>query len=138
MGISYDALEDDTSILDHEDVLRRVPAQFYVEVEDAQGVRRRRPSSQAFQDSRNPPSPMSVFRATALDTPEEALEGHYGYGLVALNVGFLRNACSQKVVADPEAGAPRGHTYVIGNKTSSVRRQMAQQATEIVSPPPAN
>ena len=136
MGIPYDALEDDTSILDQEDVLRRVPAYFYVDDEDAQGIIRRRPSSQAFQDSKNPPSPMSVFRARALDNPEEALEGHADFGLVALRVGFLRSMCGQRVAQDPEDDAPRGHTYVIGNKTSRVRKQMAQHAEEIVQPPP--
>ena len=105
-------------------------------VTDRDGTVRRRPSSQAFSDSTKPTaSPMSTYRVLDLDSPDDALKDFHDHGLVSIEVGFVREACQQRVAPDPDPVAPAGHTYVIGKKTKGVRNLLATHASEVRPPP---
>lgn len=122
--------QDDPSIPNDTEVWRRITPRW-IKFDPAQG--RRRPSSEAFQDSRDR-TPLSVFLAAELSGPDEALEGHDGYCLAALNVGFIRTL-GLGVSRHPIRGEdPPGHAWVVGPKTKKTRNKLARNTTWVVGP----
>ncbi len=119
---------DDPTIPDDAVLWRRVPPNFYVPDER---LGRSRPSSMAFENSRDG-SPMSVVLASEARSVEAVLQGHEGYGLVAITAGLAR-ACGQVVTRDPLPEEP-AHALVAGAKTSAVKKRFAREARTIVEP----
>lgn len=121
---------NDPSIKDDADVWRRINPKW-VKHDPAQG--RLRPSSQAFQDSTDG-TPLSVLLAADLPGPHAALEGHEGYYLAALSVGFVRSlgfVVTRHPIRDQD---PPGHAWIVGRKTSRFRTELARHATWVVGP----
>lgn len=89
-----DGLEDDPSIRDECELLRRVPLKRDVNIVWDDNQRRWRPSSASFQDHPNG-SPMSVVLGDALveagRSALEVLAGHDGFGLAAIHAGTVRD-----------------------------------------------
>lgn len=125
------AFTDDPTIPDTAILWRRIPPGDVYLVFD-ESLNRSRPSSAAFQDSKDG-SPMSVFIADDLDGPHDALAGHDGFYLVGFSAGVARE-CGLSVVRDP-ANDPPGHAFVVGAKTKSHCRKLARRCRWIVGPP---
>lgn len=122
--------QDDPRIPDHADVWRRITPEW-LKWDREQG--RQQLNSQAFQDSVDE-TPMSVFLASELPAPEEALAGHSGYFLAGLNVGFVRSL-GLGVAREPiRPEDPVGHAWVVGTKTRRIRRQLAKHAHWVIGP----
>jgi hypothetical protein len=107
---------DDPRIKDSAELWRRIHP-MWVKREET----RFRVTSQAFQNSEDG-SPMSVDQAE-LSTPENSLKGHPDYSLVGFTAGFARGECNQKISPYPFPDNP-AHTYVVGQKSSSVRKKI--------------
>jgi hypothetical protein len=121
-------VHDDPGIPDSTHVWRRISPNW-IKYDSAQ--ERRRPSSQAFQDSRDG-TPMSVFLESELSTPAAALQGHTGYSLVALRVGYVRSLGLVVTRSPIRPEDPPGHAWVVGSKTASIRAKLARHATWVV------
>lgn len=120
---------EDDATLDNDEVLwRRVPNQW-VKFDD--NLNYFRPSSQAFQDSRDG-TPMSVFIAAECGGVEDALAEHDAFLLVSFSVGEVREL-GLGVTRDPKPGAP-AHALVFGKKTGSVRSSLAKGCEWVVGP----
>jgi hypothetical protein len=78
---------------------------------------------------------MSVVLAREGRTPESALAGHTGFGVVELDIALLEDL-GLTVRPDPVAGEP-DHAVVEGRKTDADRRRMAKAARWVVRPPAA-
>lgn len=126
--------EDDKSIRDECELLRRVQVRPDISIVLDENLGRWRPSSAAFRDHRNG-SPMSVVLRDDLENEnrslEEILHGHEGFALASITAGFARQ-CNQKIVRDPLPDEP-AHAHVIGNK-KKVSRKMAKEAVWIFEP----
>jgi hypothetical protein len=84
-------------------------------------------SSQAFRDSG-----MSVDRAK-YSTVEETLRGYEDCGLAALLTSFAREVGQE--VADDRAPLNLAHALVMGKKTKSIAKRLAQASRWVVSLP---
>lgn len=124
--------EDDLSILDNDELWRRILPRWII---FDKNLGRMRLTSQAFQDPRDG-TPMSVLLADDLlksgGTPDTALSGHAGYALASVTAGLCRER-SQKVARAPTFEEP-AHGVVVGKKTGSVRSRLAQEARWVVPP----
>ncbi|HEY3830750.1 MAG TPA: hypothetical protein VGO03_00500, partial [Acidimicrobiia bacterium] len=120
---------DDPAIPSSSSVYRRFSAQWWVN--DGDGGKRL--SSQAFQDH---PKYVSVGLGVLIEAagadPYVLLEGHDGYGLAQLSVGYLRQELHFGVVPEPTQGEPF-HGGIHGKKTGSKRSKCAKHATVIVA-----
>ena len=117
-------------ISDDDVVYRRVPSAAST-IDQATGEQR--PTSDCFSDStRHGTSPMSCILASALVGRDLAslVPGPGGDRLVALRVGDIR-LLGLDVEASPAADEP-AHVSVIGEKTRSVRRRLADLAQYVV------
>ncbi|MCY4041026.1 MAG: hypothetical protein OXF72_07195 [Gammaproteobacteria bacterium] len=131
-----DGLEDDPSIRDECELLRRVPLKRDVNIVWDDNQRRWRPSSASFQDHPNG-SPMSVVLGDALveagRSALEVLAGHDGFGLAAIHAGTVRDH-QLGVVKDPLPSEP-AHGLVTGDKKRrKVSRQLAKLSRWVVPP----
>lgn len=128
----HQAVEDDLTISDGDKLLRRIPSSWRVR-DHSRGSWR--PTSQAFNDHPNGSS-MSVHLLCVLEqsgnAAESVLEGHEGFGLVAITVKLVRD-CGQAIRRVPAPNDP-AHAEVVGPKTQSVRRRLARGATWLVEP----
>ncbi|GAB4135358.1 MAG: hypothetical protein Tsb009_01510 [Planctomycetaceae bacterium] len=125
-------LIDDSSIPDEAILWRRIPPNWVV---FDQKTNQLRPSSQSFDNHRDG-SGMSVVLANEViangRSEENVLEGHEGFGLVAINAGLARKL-NQKIVRDPLPDEP-AHMEICGDKTKGVKKAFARAAVWIVKP----
>jgi hypothetical protein len=124
---------DDLTITNDSVLWRRIIPQWIVP--DSKKPSGWRPSSAAFDDSQDR-SPMSVFLAEVVfatgRTSANLLTGFDGYGLVSLTAEAVR-AQRQGVAPAPEPKEP-AHAFVFGNKSSTVKRKLADSANWIHLP----
>ena len=122
-------LDDDLSIGNKEDLWRRIFPRWWVHDANLGG---KRLSTAAFEDSKNPHSPMSVTIASECASPDVLLAGHDGYGLAVFTAGDARD-CRQKVARTPTEDDP-AHASVIGKKTGSVKNCLRRVARVLKEP----
>lgn len=128
--------EDDPTILNEENLLRRIPPWPNMTKLD-HNTNQIRPSSAAFTDPSSGDLEVSSTHKERLLSSGGRLEDaigkdrleESGWSLVSLSCDFLRNHLSipQKLVADP-THEDRFHTLIVGKKTDSVKRNMAKAA----------
>lgn len=124
------AYTDDPSIVDDEELWRRIPEVWIVEDRVMGGVRI---ASAAFSDHRNG-TPMSVFLGSVVRDDGRAPESVLmpSYYLAAVKAGAARD-CGQGVRRAPLQDEP-AHAEVFGKKTKSVKKRLAQAAYWVVGP----
>ncbi|MFH1920395.1 MAG: hypothetical protein ABIP48_10985 [Planctomycetota bacterium] len=78
---------------------------------------------------------MSVFAGDLMEsngrTHQDALREHDGFGLVALNAGFVRGRGQTVGLYNDDADDPE-HAYVAGKKTKGVKRAFCKNAEWLV------
>ena len=98
---------------------------------------RRRPSTAVFDDWKDElgePDPISAFRAIRCVDPLVAMDGHAeGYGLISITEDIVRE-CNLNIV-DREVPGPPGHVLLVGTKTKSVRKRLANTAQWVIPCP---
>jgi hypothetical protein len=118
-------------MISDDDVLyRRVPTQSAT-LDRATGEVR--PTSDCFRDSTHPvPSPTSCILASALGerSPDTLVPGPGGDRLVAITVLTVRNLGLDVELA-PTDDEP-AHVHLVGEKTRSIRRALADAARYVV------
>lgn len=119
---------DDVTILPGTVLWRRIPPWHYKYDEN---VGDKRPSTAAFEDDPDGDH-MSSYLADECGTPEKALEGHEGFGLVAFKVDLAREKGMKIVRRD--APGPKGHVLVVGNKTGGVRKALKKGSIWVKRP----
>ena len=133
--MSNSASEDDPSIRDECELLRRIPLKENVNIVWDGNEKRWRPSSAAFQDHPDGSS-MSVVLGDVLNAAGrdvvEVLTGHENFGLAAITAGFARE-CNQRIAKDPLPEEP-AHGLVVGNKPRRVSRELAKAAKWVIAP----
>ena len=133
--MNYDEVEDDVSIRDECQLLRRIPNKPKLNIIWDDNLRRWRPSSASFEDHPNG-TPMSVVLMDDLESAGrnviEVTNNPEEFALAAITAGCAR-LNNQKVVRDPLPEEP-AHALVIGNKTRSCRRNFAKEAIWIIEP----
>ena len=117
-----EASVDDPSILDEDDLCRRVRPDCVVKDE----IGEKRVSSAAFSNHRGT-NALSVYIKRGLKDPQEVL--FPGHGLAQLKAGFARKCC-QILVRDTGVGQHAAHAHMVGDKSQSVRRRLAEAATQ--------
>lgn len=137
--ISGGEFSDDPTIVDPEELWRRIPPRHFVFDENANAWR---PSSAAFDNDQSG-HPMSVvIESTVIAThrgPNEVLAGHAGFALASFSAGAARQF-RQGIQRDPISEEP-AHALVFGAKTKSTMRALAKSSHWIVKPetqPPRN
>jgi hypothetical protein len=124
---------DDPTILDDDNLWRRIPPCHFIQDDNVGGVR---PSSAAFDDHPNG-SPMSVvLESVAVQFgrgPMHVLAGHVGYALASVTAGLARQY-QQGVAREPLADEP-AHAVVFGNKTKRIKRELAKGSRWVTAPP---
>lgn len=128
-------LEDDPTIPDDCELLRRVPLRRDINIIWDHNLQRWRPSSASFENHHSG-TPMSITLRTELEEggrgPADVLKGHNNFGLAAITAGIAREQ-NQRVVRDPLPEEP-AHGLVVGKKTKSISRAMAKSAKWIIPP----
>lgn len=121
---------DDPSIPDDALLWPRIPPWHFT---FDQREQRWRPSSAAFEDDPDG-DPMSVVIAAESPGTDAVLAGaqHAGFALVAVTARLARQQ-RQVIVRAPTADEP-AHAYVVGLKTTSIRRSFARKAIWVVPP----
>ena len=110
---------DDTSIGDHEVILRRIAFTTF-----DQNLQRRRPSTQSFkQDGTD--GLVSVYLLSET-TPANVIDEGVERYLASVNVGLLREL-GLGIVRDPTSGGP-GHCVITGRKTKGRLNRTVQEA----------
>lgn len=126
-------LTDDTSIVDGEWLLRRIPPYHFV-FDDNLG--RVRPSTAAFDNDQDG-SPMSVALESGVIAdgrlPADVLRGHPGFALARITAGLARSK-QQGIVRDPLENES-AHALVFGKKTGSTKKAFANECEWVVHPP---
>jgi hypothetical protein len=83
------------------------------------------PSSQNFRD---PEDELSVYMAHET-TPEQALAGHTGFGLVYFTAGEVRELFGKAVILCRDDEEPaNGHVLVCGNITNGMSKKLKNRA----------
>ncbi len=132
--MSHTDLEDDPTIRDECELLRRVPIKPAVHIIWDDNQKRWRPSSASFQDHPNG-TPMSIVLRDELENAgrnlDEVLIGHDDFALAAITAGTAREN-QQRVARDPLPEEP-AHGLVIGKKKKA-KREMAKVAQWVIAP----
>lgn len=134
-------LEDDLTIRDECELLRRIPVKPDINIIWDANQRRWRPTSASFRDHPNG-SPMSIALGDELKkadrNPAEVLIGHENFALAAITAGTAREN-QQRIVRDP-LPEESAHGLVVGKKKKESSR-MAKAAHWVIAPddlaPPA-
>lgn len=127
-------LDDDPTIRDECELLRRVPINpdVFIVWDDNQG--RWRPSSASFKDHPNG-TPMSIVLRDELVNagrdPAEVLINHDNFALAAITAGTAREH-QQRVAREPILDEP-AHGIVIGEKKKASKK-MAKAAQWVIAP----
>lgn len=123
---------DDTTILNQDQLWRRINPKWIVPDENTGGVRI---SSAAFCDSPDK-SPMSVTLGTEYlrnGGTIDALKVRYpGYHLASLTAGQVRD--KKQIVTRDSTEEDKCHAVVFGKKTASVKNAFVEMAIWIISP----
>lgn len=117
---------DDETIPSSAVLWRRIPPWHY---KPDHNLNDYRPSTASFEDDTNG-SPMSAYIAEECGEPSNALEGHDGFGLVAIVAERVRQL-GLKIVRNDTPG-PRGHVLVVGKKTDSVKKKIKKASEWVV------
>ena len=129
---------DDLSITDDESLLRRVPNQpNMVKYDD--NIKAYRPTSVCFCDRETQDKELSITLEKSLndsgENTESAIQNNPGFGLARLLTGVVRNNITpQQIIARNPTDADPHHGLIIGNKTKSTKKNLAKQATLIITP----
>ena len=127
-------LEDDLTIRDECELLRRIPVKPGINIIWDANQGRWRPSSASFRDHPDG-SPMSIVLGDGLKEasrdPAEVLIGHSNFALAAITAGTARES-QQHVVRDPLPEEP-AHGLVVGKKKKE-SSQMAKAAQWVIAP----
>jgi len=132
--MSHDLLsyEDDATIGGDAELWRRIPPEHVVPDNNQGG---RRISSAAFCNHPNG-TPMSVVLGQmVLEADRDAdsvIAGHNNYCLASITAGLAREL-QQGITRSPLSEEP-AHAEVFGNKSRSVRRRFAKEATWVIGP----
>lgn len=131
MSDAASGYSDDETILDSDEIWRRVPESQLV---FDHNVGKRRLSSGLFNDSSDG-TPMSGNLAKE-DTVERLLAGHPGEFLAGFPTAAARRLGQgiQRKPTDEDAS----HLYIFGNKTGRVRRDLKKACRWVVQPPDAD
>jgi hypothetical protein len=113
--------QDDPTLVGHVVLLRRIPPTGgRVEWIDGKPF----PSSRNFQDQNNE---LSVYIASET-TPETALSGHDGFGLVSFTAQQIRDAFAEfnrpVIICRDEDDPANGHVLVCGEATRGICRRI--------------
>lgn len=124
--------QDDPTIADAAELLRRIPPHhFVIDPKRPGGIRA---ASAAFDD--DAAGPMSVYLAEVLTsrglTYERVLHGHPGYALASFPAKAARE-CNQVVVRHPGPGDP-AHALVCNPKPKGVQRALEKASRWAVAP----
>jgi len=124
--------EDDPSILNDDELWRRIPPWHVVEDGNRGG---KRISKAAFEDHPDG-SPMSVVladevKATGRDA-HSIVEGYEEFCLASVTAGLARDL-NQGVMRKPLDDEP-AHAEVFGKKTDGVRKGFAREAVWVIGP----
>ena len=123
--------EDDPSILDEEDLWRRISPTWVLKDKDG----RPRVTSQAFQND-DEDGTMSIHLSSVAEqigrTPSTILERYPGYSMASITAGDARQQ-KQGVKPDPSLEDP-DHGSVVGDKGKGVRKQLRKAAKWVVEP----
>jgi len=130
------AYTDDESIEDADNLLRRVINPHQVVFDD--NLNRKRPSSRAF-DNHADGSPMSICIEKDLFALGENYESilsnqtkQYSYAIASFTAGIARE--NQQIIAREEVEGEFAHGVVCGNKTRSIKRNIAKACEWAISP----
>ncbi len=130
-------LPDDGTIHPDDALWRRIPPWHIVFDENQHALRI---SSAAFDDNvdvNQAPSPMSVTissKARELGlAPESSVQGHDGFGLASFTAAQARSL-NQRVARTPDADNP-AHGSVIGKKTKTVKKRLAEYSIWVIRNP---
>lgn len=113
-------------------LLRRIPPAWAILDQNQNRVR---PSSQAFQNQRGF-NAFSAYLDEMLDNPEQAIDGHDGYGLVSFTSSFAESV-GQTVVPVPDDDDPvagHAHVNVEGKKSGSVKKKFVNASEWVIKP----
>lgn len=124
--------EDDPSILDGDDLWRRIPPWHVVEDKNRGG---KRISKAAFEDHPDG-SPMSVLLAkevTASGRDAHSVIADYDDFCLASVPAGLARSLNQGIVRKPLDDEP-AHAEVFGKKTDGVRKRFAREAIWVIGP----
>lgn len=129
-------VEDDPSIRNECELLRRVPLEINVNIIWDDNEKRWRPTSASFRDHPNG-TPMSVVLGDELKAAgrnaAEVLIGHSDFVLAAITAGVARSN-QQQVARDPLPEEP-AHGLVIGEKKKGKNdSKLAKAAKWIIAP----
>ena len=86
------------------------------------------PGKIAFQNHGDHMSTNWAKYRSAQETREEGGQPASNYGVVAMNVGMVREVPDQEVIHDPISLENRAHTGVVGEKTTEVRVKLRRLA----------
>ena len=134
--MSVSDFEDDESIRDECELLRRIPLKknLYIVWDGNEG--RWRPTSASFENHPEG-SPMSIVLGDKLVAarrdPAEVLQGHESFALAAITAKAARMN-HQRVARDPLPEEP-AHGLVVGAKNKRTSRRLAKAAKWIIAPP---
>jgi hypothetical protein len=132
--MAHAELDDDPTIQDSCELLRRIPIKPRVNIIWDGNQDRWRPSSASFNDHPNG-TLMSIVLRDELEKagrdPAEVLIGHDGFALAAITAGFVREQ-QQRVTREPLPEEP-AHGIVIGEKKKSSKK-MAKAAQWVIPP----
>lgn len=132
--MNHTDLEDDPTIRDECDLLRRIPVKPDVNIIWDDNQKRWRPSSASFKDHPNG-TPMSIVLRDELENadrnPDEVLIGHDDFALAAITAGIAREN-QQCIARDPLPDEP-AHGIVIGEKKKASKK-MAKVAQWVIAP----
>ena len=132
-SIHEECLEDDTTILDEDWLLRRIPnwPRMYMWCDNEQAYR---PTSANFKDNE---LSVSLEKDMLRDDKDhsEAVKNHPGYGLLKMPVRTVRHDLSNKqaIKRDPTNEDPY-HALVLGEKSKGDCRKL-RKASEVVIEP---
>ena len=133
-----DESTDDLSITDDEGLLRRVPNQpNMVKYDD--NIKAYRPTSVCFCDRETQDKELSITLEKSLndngENTEAAIQNYPGFGLARLLTGVVRNSITpQQIITRNPTDEDPHHGLIIGNKTKSTKKNLAKQATLIITP----
>lgn len=130
-------IQDDTSILDNDGILRRVPNWPDMVKFDA-NLNQYRATSACFSD-KNDGKELSITLERPLlesgHTHQDAVANQPKFGLARLTAGFLRHQIlpAQKLVSNPTV-EDAFHGLVIGKKDKQAKKAIAKAAVLVIKP----
>jgi len=130
-------LVDDPTIADASLLLRRIPAQRDVHIVWDNNLKRWRPSSQIFRNSRDNTLAISVNLKQVLDElnlpPESVLLDPTRYALASIPAALVR--ARHQVIQRNALDDDPSHAHVLGDKPKPVQTALAEACAWLIPPP---